>query len=66
MPSCGMSEADIIRLMYKQMTTIKITDHLNTLGLPPSYFIDSPATGRRKKETAGICYVIDPTNQTMQ
>ena len=59
MPSCGMSEADIIRLMYKltvedKMTTIKIADHLNALGLPPSYFIDSPATGRRKKETAGI------------
>ncbi len=59
MPSCGISEADIIRLIYKltienKMTTIKIADHLNALGLPPSYFIDSPATGRRKKETAGI------------
>lgn len=54
-----MSEADVIRLMYKltvenNMTTIKIADHLNALGIPPSYTINSPATGRRKKETAGI------------
>jgi len=66
MPSCGMSEADIIRLMYKltvedKMTTIKIADHHSALGLPPSYFIDSSVTGRRKK-TAGVCYVIEPTN----
>jgi site-specific DNA recombinase len=59
MPSCDVSEADVIRLIYKlttddKMTTIKIADYLNALRIPPSYVIDSPATGRRKKETAGI------------
>lgn len=55
-----ISEADVIRLIYKltvdeKMTTIKIADHLNALGIPPSYVArSSPDTGRRKINTAGI------------
>lgn len=54
-----MSEADVIRLMYKltvdkKMSTIKIAAYFNSLNIPPSYVLrSSPDGGRRKKATAG-------------
>lgn len=56
----NMSEAEVIRLIYaltvkEKMTTIKIADYLNALGIPPSYVARySPDIGRRKNNTAGI------------
>lgn len=58
-PGIDMSEADVIRLIYKlavneELSTIKIATHLNSIGVPPSYVLRaSPDTARRKKSTAG-------------
>ena len=58
-PEVDMSEADVIRMIYKLavdegLSTVKIAEHLNSLGVPPSYVLrSSPKTGRRKIETAG-------------
>lgn len=60
LPNLEISEAGVIRLMYKlivenKMTTIKIAEHLNSLNIPPSYVArSSPETGRRKTNTAGV------------
>lgn len=56
-----MSEADVIRLIYRLIadqafTTIKVADYLNALGVPPSYTKDGRQIkrGKRKVNTAGI------------
>lgn len=56
-----MSEADVIRLIYKltteqHMSTIKIADYLNALRVPPSYSANGRriTRGKRKENTAGI------------
>lgn len=54
-----MSEADVIRLIFKLavtegLSTVKIATHLNSLNIPPSYVLrSSPSSARRKKATAG-------------
>lgn len=61
LPGFEMSEADVIRLIYaltteQGMSTIKIADYLNALGVPPSYSIAGRqiTKGKRKENTAGI------------
>lgn len=62
MLSCmDMSEADVIRLIYRLVTeqrysTIKVADYLNALGVPPSYVKDGRQVkrGKRMVNTAGI------------
>jgi site-specific DNA recombinase len=61
LPDFEMSEADVIRLIYRltteqSMSTIKITDYLNALGVPPAYTIRGRklSRGKRKENTAGI------------
>lgn len=56
-----MSEADVIRLIYRLIadqasTTFKVADYLNALGIPPSYTRDGRQIkrGKRKVNTAGI------------
>ncbi|MRN56787.1 recombinase family protein [Paenibacillus monticola] len=57
----GMSEADVIRLIYnliadQKMSTIKVADYLNALKIPPSYVIHGRQIkkGKRKENTAGV------------
>ncbi|MCF6094337.1 recombinase family protein [Microaerobacter geothermalis] len=61
LPGMDMSEADVIRLIYRLIanqgySTIKIADYLNALGVPPSYTKDGRQLkrGKRKENTAGI------------
>lgn len=59
LPSLNMSEADVVRLIYKLATedkwpTKKIADHLNALNVPPSYALRG--TGKRQAATAGKWY----------
>lgn len=61
LPSVGISEADVIRLMYKLVaedgcSTIEVADYFNALGIPPSYIKDGRKVkrGKRKENTAGI------------
>ena len=61
LPGFEMSEADVISLIYRLITeqklsTIKVSDYLNALGLPPSYTKDGRQVkqGKRKVNTAGI------------
>ncbi|MDO7787230.1 recombinase family protein [Desulforamulus aquiferis] len=61
LPGMDMSEADVIRLIYKltveqHYSTIKVADYLNALGVPPSYVKDGRLLkrGKRKVNTAGI------------
>lgn len=58
-PGLNMSEADVVRLIYKLITeekwpTKKIADHLNALNVPPSYALHG--TGKRQAATAGKWY----------
>ncbi len=68
-PGCGLSEADVIRLIYKltveqDWSCIRIADHLNAIGVPPAYVRDdraflqtdgtNPLHGKRKARTQGI------------
>ena len=60
-PGFEMSEADVISLIYtltteQNMSTIKIADYLNALGVPPSYTAAgrSIKRGKRTENTAGI------------
>jgi len=55
-----MSEADVVQMIYRltteqHMSTIKIADYLNALGLPTKYTIDGRkiAKGKRKENTSG-------------
>ena len=59
----GMSEADVIRLIYRlaadeRQSCKAIADHLNRLGIPPSYARDGRAVerGKRGQATSGIWY----------
>ncbi|WP_422392900.1 recombinase family protein [Neomoorella thermoacetica] len=61
LPGMDMSEADVVRLIYRLIadhgySTIKVADYLNTLGVPPSYVKDGRQVkrGKRKVNTAGI------------
>lgn len=60
LPGFGMSEAEVVRLIYKlstenRMSTIKIADYLNALNLPPKYVITGTeiTRGKRKCTTSG-------------
>lgn len=61
LPEMDMSEADVVRLIYRLISeqsysTIKVADYLNALGVPPSYVKDGRQVrrGKRKVNTAGI------------
>lgn len=61
LPGMDMSEADVVRLIYRLIaehgySTIKVADYLNALGVPPSYAKDGRKIkrGKRKVNTAGI------------
>ncbi|GIM47581.1 serine recombinase [Collibacillus ludicampi] len=61
LPGMDMSEADVVRLIYRltveqKMSTVKIADYLNALGVPPSYTKDGRKVkrGKRQENTAGI------------
>jgi site-specific DNA recombinase len=57
---CGMSEADVIRLIYRLCaddgwSTTRIADHLNALGVPTTYQAHGHSgRGKRQQATAGI------------
>jgi site-specific DNA recombinase len=67
-PGLGLSEADLVRLMYRMLadeglSCVKIADYLNAIGVPPAYAkagreveVKDPQApeGKRKKATAGI------------
>ncbi|MED0678563.1 recombinase family protein [Aneurinibacillus thermoaerophilus] len=62
LPGCDLSEADVVRKIFyltteRNYTTGQIADHLNALGVPPSYAKDNrkvSVAGKRKEKTAGI------------
>lgn len=61
LPGLNMSEADVVRLIYRLIanqgfSTIKVADYLNALGIPPAYAKDGRqiTRGKRKVNTAGI------------
>lgn len=61
LPGMEMSEADVVRLIYRligeqRYSTIRVADYLNALGVPPSYTKDGRQVkrGKRKVNTAGI------------
>ncbi|MCL0092076.1 recombinase family protein [Dehalococcoidia bacterium] len=65
LPNHSMSEADVVRLIYKRSTEdnwscFQIAEELNTLGIPPAYTRDGREVerqrpeGKRKERTAGI------------
>jgi len=68
LPGLGLSEADVVRLMYRMLadeglSCVKIADYLNAMGVPPAYAkvgrevkVRDPEApqGKRKKATAGI------------
>jgi site-specific DNA recombinase len=56
-----MSEADVVQMIYRltveqNMSTYKIADYLNALGIPPKYSIMGRkiTKGKRKENTAGV------------
>jgi len=56
-----MSEVEVVSMVYRltveeHMSTYKIADYLNSLGIPPSYTKDGRQInkGKRKENTAGI------------
>ncbi|AIF51856.1 recombinase family protein [Pelosinus sp. UFO1] len=60
LPGFDMSEADVVQMIYRltteqHMSTIKIADYLNALGIPPKYAIEGRkiAKGKRKENTSG-------------
>lgn len=61
LPGHTMSEAEVIRLIYKLIgeqgyTTLKVADYLNALSIPPSYTKDGRKLkkSKRKVATAGM------------
>jgi site-specific DNA recombinase len=68
LPGLGLSEAHLVRLMYRMLadeglSCVKIADYLNAIGVPPAYAkvgreveVKDPNApeGKRKKATAGI------------
>ena len=60
-PECGLSEADVVRMMYRLSgdegwSTLRIADHMNALGVPPAYVRDGREVlrGKRTATTQGI------------
>ena len=60
-PDMNMSEADVVSLIYQltveqHLSTIKIADYLNALGIPPKYTLQNRqiSRGKRKENTAGV------------
>ena len=56
----GMSEADVIRLIFRliakeKMSSIAVAHRLNSLGIPPSYVLRG-IKGKRHKHTRGIWF----------
>lgn len=56
LPGCGLSEADVIRLIYRMlvdegMSCQKVADRLNALGVPPAYVRDGRKVQRGKRCT---------------
>ncbi len=61
LPGIEMTEADVVRLIFRQLADDRkscpeITDHLNNLGVPTAYVRDGRklSRGKRKQATAGI------------
>ena len=59
-PGTGMSEADVIRLIFRliakeKMSSIAVAHRLNSLGIPPSYVLRG-IKGKRHKHTRGIWF----------
>ncbi len=61
LPSVAMTEADVVRLIYRRLaedkhSCVQIADELNSLGVPPAYVKDNRQIkrGKRKTNTAGI------------
>lgn len=61
LPGCSLSAAQVVQLLYKAIgqegrTTYWLADHLNALGIPPSYVKDGrpKRRGERTSQTAGI------------
>jgi len=61
MPGCGLSEVEVIRLIYRRCVEDnwacqKIADELNRLGVPPHYVRDGRTTlhGKRAQTVQGI------------
>lgn len=57
-PGTDMSEADVVRLIYrlcadKGKSTLKISDHLNALGIPPAWVAHNLG-GKRRNNTSGM------------
>lgn len=60
LPGCGLSEAEVVRLIFRlsveeHATTERIADYLNARGVPPAYVRDGREVtrGKRKQATAG-------------
>lgn len=61
-PGYDLSEADVVRLVFnltvtQKMSTVKISDYLNALNIPPKYTIEANkkrAAGKRAAATAGV------------
>ena len=59
-PGTGMSEADVIRLIFRliakeKMSSIAVANRLNSLGIPPSYVLRG-IKGKRHRHTRGIWF----------
>lgn len=61
LPGCTLSAAQVVRLLYQCVgvegrTTFWVADHINALGIPPSYVKDgrSVRRGERTEVTAGV------------
>ncbi len=61
LPGCEMSEADVIRLIYRMLgdegaSCQKVADRLNAIGVPPAYVRDGRKVqrGKRTQATQGL------------
>ena len=61
LPGMDMTEADVVRLIYRMVgeqgcSTVEVANYLNALGVPTAYVKDGRqvARGKRKTNTAGI------------
>ncbi len=57
-PGTDMSEVDVVRMMYHMCadegaSTLKISDHLNALGIPPAWVAHNLG-GKRRNNTSGM------------
>lgn len=60
LPGHDLSEAEVVRMIYaliaeQKLSTIRVADYLNALGIPPSYAKDGRQVtkGKRKDNTSG-------------